>query len=122
MSFDPMAAAIDWLDAYRAGDLDAILKMHADDAVIHCGCGTMKTISGEETLRAYWVERLQEYPASDLDNVHPLQDGSLISYVTCMGVVDARLTFDASGRIVLIDCAPASRTIEASSPEDGFDG
>jgi ketosteroid isomerase-like protein len=34
MSFDPMAAAVDWLDAYRAGDIDAILQMHAGDAVI----------------------------------------------------------------------------------------
>jgi ketosteroid isomerase-like protein len=34
MSFDPMAAAIDWLDAYRSSDLETILKMYSDDAVI----------------------------------------------------------------------------------------
>ena len=120
MSFDPMAAAVDWLDAYRAGDLDAILKMHANDAVIHCGCGTMRTISGEERLRADWVERLREYPASDLDNLYPSQDGSLISYVTRDGVVDARLTFDHSGRITLLDCAPASGSMVVCN-EDGCD-
>lgn len=31
MSFDPMAEAIDWLDAYRAGDI-SIVDMYADDA------------------------------------------------------------------------------------------
>lgn len=34
MSIDPMAAAIDWLDAYRAGDIETILGMYAEDAVI----------------------------------------------------------------------------------------
>ncbi|MGY4370554.1 ketosteroid isomerase-like protein [Bradyrhizobium sp. LB1.3] len=29
MSFDPMAAAIDWLDAYRAGDIKANVGMYA---------------------------------------------------------------------------------------------
>ncbi|WP_407113136.1 nuclear transport factor 2 family protein [Bradyrhizobium sp. LMG 9283] len=60
MSFDPMAVAIDWLDAYRAGDIEAILDMYAEDAVVHCGCGGVKTISGREALRAYWLDRLRE--------------------------------------------------------------
>jgi hypothetical protein len=50
MSFDPMAAAVDWLDAYRDGDIETILAMYADDAVVHCGCGGMKTISGRQGL------------------------------------------------------------------------
>jgi ketosteroid isomerase-like protein len=29
-----MAVAVDWLDAYRAGDLETILNMYADNAVI----------------------------------------------------------------------------------------
>ncbi|WP_247834255.1 hypothetical protein [Bradyrhizobium sp. 200] len=39
MTFDAMAAAVDWLDAYRAGDIESILEFYADDAVIECGCG-----------------------------------------------------------------------------------
>ena len=46
MSFDPMAAAVDWLDAYRAGDIEALLAMYADGAFIHCGCGGFKTSYG----------------------------------------------------------------------------
>ena len=30
-SFDPMAAAVDWLDAYRANDL-SIVELYAADA------------------------------------------------------------------------------------------
>jgi hypothetical protein len=44
MSFDPMAAAIDWLDAYRSSDLEFLLSMFADDAVVQCGCCAMTTI------------------------------------------------------------------------------
>ena len=37
-SVDLMAAAIDWLDAYRAGDL-FIVDCYADDASLQCDCG-----------------------------------------------------------------------------------
>ena len=82
MSFDRMAAAVDWLDAYRDGNLEKILKMYGDDAVIECGCGGMKTIAGKESLRAYWVQRLKDYPASHMDELQPSSDGTMISYKT----------------------------------------
>lgn len=99
MSFDPLAAAIDWLDAYRAGDIEAILEMYAEDAVVHCGCGGVKTITSREALRAYWLDRLREYPASKLDDLSPSHDGTIISYVTSNGVMRALIAFDAAGRI-----------------------
>jgi hypothetical protein len=102
-----MAAAVDWLDAYRAGDIESILQMYADDAVIHCGCGEMKTIVGKQGLRAYWVERLRDYPASDLDNLQQSEDGTVISYVARDGVVSAALTFNAAGQIASLSCGPA---------------
>ncbi|MGY8633527.1 nuclear transport factor 2 family protein [Bradyrhizobium sp. 14AA] len=107
MSFDPMAVAVDWLDAYRAGDIEAILDMYADDAVVHCGCCGAKTIKGREALRAYWVDRLREYPAGTLDDLNPLDDdGTLISYVTNAGVMSALFAFDDAGRIKELDCSP----------------
>jgi ketosteroid isomerase-like protein len=36
MTFDAMAAAVDWLHTYRAGDTESILEFYADDAVIEC--------------------------------------------------------------------------------------
>jgi len=106
MFFDPMAAAVDWLDAYRAGDIESILGMYAEDAVVHCGCGSMKTLTGEEALRAYWVDRLRKYPASDLNNLQPSKGGIAISYITCTGVVEALLVFNGAGKIASLSCGP----------------
>jgi hypothetical protein len=106
MSFDPMAAAIDWLGAYRAGDIEGSLRMYADDAVVRCDCGGTKTITGKERLRAYWLERLREYPAFDLDNLQPTNVGTLISCVSRDGIVKAVLTFNASGQIASLTCSP----------------
>jgi ketosteroid isomerase-like protein len=106
MSFDPMAVAIDWLDAYRAGDIEAILDLYAQDVVVRCGCCGIQTITGREALRAYWVDRLRKYPASTLDDLNPSDEGTVISYVTGTGVVSALLAFDAAGRIKELDCSP----------------
>jgi limonene-1,2-epoxide hydrolase len=108
MSFDPMAAAVDWLDAYRSGDLKTILRMYADDAVVECGCGGMKTITGKQGLRAYWQQRLKDYPASDLDDVRPAAEGALISYCASDTIIAAVLQFDANGQIALMRCAPSN--------------
>ena len=47
MKFDAMAAAVDWLDAYRFGDIEAILRMYRDDTVTECGCDGV-TIVGKD--------------------------------------------------------------------------
>jgi ketosteroid isomerase-like protein len=36
---DPMAVAVDWLDAYRAASIDQIVGIYSPDAVIECACG-----------------------------------------------------------------------------------
>jgi ketosteroid isomerase-like protein len=99
-----MAIAVDWLDAYRARDIQGLLEFFADNAVVECACGDMKTITGKEGLRAYWVQRLTDYPASDLDDLQPAGDGASISYVTDGGVVNALLEFDAAGKITFLHC------------------
>ena len=67
MKFDAMAAAVDWLDAYRAGDIDSILWMYRDDAVTKCVCDGV-TIVGKDCLRSYWAKRLRDHPAEYLDD------------------------------------------------------
>jgi ketosteroid isomerase-like protein len=107
MAFDAMAAAVDWLDAYRAGDIEAILHMYADDAVIECGCGGMKTITGKEALRSYWTGRLREFPAALLEDVKPSGNtGAAILYVTHGEIVKATLEFNRDGQIVTLRCGP----------------
>jgi len=104
MSFDPMAAAVDWLDAYRAGDIETILEMYARDAEIHCGCDGMKTISDADGRRAYWLDRLRTCPALDLDNLQPWEGAVVLSYVTRAGIVSTSLTFDSQGKITSQVC------------------
>ncbi|WIW44452.1 nuclear transport factor 2 family protein [Bradyrhizobium sp. 62B] len=104
---DPMTAALDWFEAYRAGKIEAILKMYATDAVIQCGCEGMKTVAGPNGRRAYWINRLERYPASELVNLQPRADGALISYVGPGGVVSAVLQFNADGSIASHNCGPA---------------
>ena len=106
MSFDPMAAAIDWLEAYRARDLETLLGMYSDDATVECGCGGMKTISGSDALRAYWLQRLKDYPASELDDLQPSKDGASIVYTSSAGAVGASLEFNSAGRIAYLRCGP----------------
>jgi len=108
MSFDAMAAATDWLDAYRARNIHAMLDMYADNAVVECGCGGTKIITGGDALRTYWEQRLKDYPASESDSLHPLGDGATISYVTRTGVVSAILEFDKEGRIAALRCGPSN--------------
>ncbi|MFK4500999.1 hypothetical protein ABIF86_005290 [Bradyrhizobium japonicum] len=61
--------------------IEAILGMYADDEIVPCACGGMKTISTRQGLRAYWVDRLRDYPASHLDDLNPSVDGAAISYI-----------------------------------------
>jgi ketosteroid isomerase-like protein len=108
MAFDSMAAAIDWLDAYRSHDLDAVLGMFADNAVIECNCGQSKRIAGEAGLRAYWTERFGNNPASELDDLQPYQGGAAISYIASTGIVSAVLIFDANAKIAFLRCGAVS--------------
>lgn len=79
-----MASAI-----YRAGDIEAIVEMYAEGAVVRCGCGGVKTITGNEALRAYRIDRLREYPAGTLDDLNPWHEGVIISYDP--GAIQARV-------------------------------
>jgi ketosteroid isomerase-like protein len=106
MNFDAMATAVDWLDAYRAGDIESLLNMYADDAMVECGCGGSTVITGAQSLRAYWEQRLKDYPASELDDLQPANDGAAVYYVAQGGVVGATLEFNTEGRIAYLRCGP----------------
>ena len=104
MSFDSMAAAIDWLDAFRSGDLESILKMFADDAVVECGCCLAASVANKDDLRAFWQRRLHDCAPLELDDLEPSGEGILLTYVMRGGLVAATLDFDPIGRIVSLRC------------------
>jgi hypothetical protein len=53
--------------------------MYADEAVIDCGCDGLKSISGSDGLRSYWVPRVRDYPAADIDDLQSLDGGATIA-------------------------------------------
>jgi hypothetical protein len=106
-SFDPMAAAIDWLDAYRAATL-SIVDMYAADASIECGCSGATVLYGRASIAAYWRQRFVEKPAADLSDLQPEEAGVLVSYRVPSGIVSATLEFDATGKIRRSRCGPSS--------------
>ena len=106
MTFDPMAAAMDWLDAYRTGNIEAILEMYAADAVIECGCDKL-AVRGKEAVRAYWQQRIRNYPVAELDDLKPSEAGAQVCYASGDGIVAATLEFDGDGRIAVQRCGPS---------------
>ena len=57
-TFDPMAAAIDWLDAYRAASL-SIVDLYAELASLECACGGRRIMVGHDAITAYWGQRFR---------------------------------------------------------------
>jgi ketosteroid isomerase-like protein len=106
MAFDSIAAAIDWLDAYRGKSLN-VSDMYADDAALECACSG-ETLLGNPAIEKYWRERFRRRPALALVNLQP-RDGNAvaIAYMTSSGPVRAVLGFDEeSGKIVWQRCGP----------------
>ena len=106
MSLDPMAVMVDWLDAYRSRDLETILLLYADDAIIECGCGGGTTLSGRHAVRAYWQQRLIDFPVSELDNLQPANDGTAITYLCKGSPVRGDFKFNTAGQITFQNCGP----------------
>lgn len=104
MSFDPMAAAVDWLDAFRSADLECLANMFADKAVIECRCCCAASVTGEDDLRAFWERRLADCAPFELDDLQPSGDGVMLTYAMRGGLVAATLDFDAVGQIVSLQC------------------
>jgi ketosteroid isomerase-like protein len=105
--FDSMAIAIDWLDEYRAKSL-ALLDFYAEDAVIMCGCGTEKALSGRTALQSYWLTYFDENLSIDLIGLEDRGgDVVAVTYRTPHRVVRTILVFDArTGLITLQRCGP----------------
>ena len=104
-SFDPMAVAIDWLDAYRAGDL-FIVDLYAEDASLRCDCGGEKELRGAGAITAYWQQRLVEEPAGELIDLQWEGSNVALDFRVPGGIVKAMLTFNADGSLRRSRCGP----------------
>ena len=96
---DPMAVAVDWLDAYRAARINQMVGMYSPDAVIDCACGGNKAISGEEGIADYWRNRFIESPALELVDFQVDGEAVVVTYQTNSGLVEALLDIAEDGLI-----------------------
>jgi hypothetical protein len=110
ISFDPMAAAIDWLDAYRAASL-SIVDLYAEGGSVECGCGGQKTIVGKGALTEYWRQRFTQKPTLELEDLQPDGDAVAVSFRTPGGIVRAILDFDDAGKIERCRCGPTAEVV-----------
>ena len=106
--FDPLAVAIDWLDACRWRDLDRLLDLYDERATLECNCEGV-VLTGRQSLSAYWQPKLEsKLPAAFvLGDVTPTGDGVQVDYQNCEGKpVRIHFRFTPSGKIAHTSCRP----------------
>jgi hypothetical protein len=115
MSFDPMALAVDWFDAYRSSDLAAMIDLYDAGASLECRCGgSAMTISGAQAVRAYWQQQLLKKPCLELNDILPNGSSTELLYRTRSGNIRALLKMNSGGKISFSACRPVTA--------DGIDG
>lgn len=100
-----MAVAIDWLDAYRSGEISQMVELYSPDAVIDCACGGNKVIYGGG-IATYWQRRFSERPALDLVDLQIDCGAVVVTYRTRSGIVEALLDIADDGLITCCSCGP----------------
>lgn len=101
-SFDPMAVAIDWLDAYRASHL-SIAVLYSQNASLEC-CNGQATLIGRAAITEYWQLQLAESPAGKLEGLQAEGDEVVVSYAVLGEVRQTALKFGVAGEIVRSRC------------------
>jgi len=123
--FDQVAIVIDWLDACRHHDLDALLDLYAQDASLQCECDRQKLCRGHHQLQEYWRSRLDAVSpnAFALQEIAPCASGVELDYLSHEGKpVRIVFAFTADGKIMQTRCgsaAPANRRDLDARPAAG---
>jgi len=110
--FDQIAIVVDWLDACRARDLEALLDLYAQDASLECVCHDRKIVQGRADLASYWRPRLGDFSptALGLDEITPDAEGVVVDYISFEGKpVRIFFAFDGDGKILQTRCTPSAR-------------
>ena len=105
---DPIAIAVDWLDAGKLGDLDGLLDLYDERATLECACEGV-TLTGREALSAYWASKLDSPTESafTLDDMILTGDGVQLDYQNYEGKpVRIHFRFTPSGKIAHTSCGP----------------
>jgi hypothetical protein len=99
--FDNVAIVVDWLDACRSGNLDALLDLYAGNASLESAHEGV-AITGRAQLAGYWAAKLSAVSsgAFALDQIMPVTDGVVLDHSDTDGrAVRTAFNFDAAGKI-----------------------
>jgi hypothetical protein len=110
--FDQIAVVVDWLDACRRRDLDALLDLYAPEASLECQCDGAMVSEGRARLASYWGPRLDGFApnAFGLEEIQPTPDGVRLDYVSHDGLpVRMVFSFTADGKVLRTCCAPVAQ-------------
>jgi len=110
-TFDPLAVAVDWLDACRSGDLEALGDLYDEEATQECD-REYSILVGREAIVSYWGPRMERRSGSafTLDDLAPTSFGVQVDYRDDKGEA-ARIHFHFSylGKILHTSCRPRWR-------------
>ena len=112
--FDPLAVVVDWLDACRWGELDALLNLYDERATLECDCERV-SLTGRKAIAAYWAPKLESKLATafTLDDMTLTEDGVQIDYQSYEGEpVRIHFQFSPSGKIIHASCGSLDLTVQ----------
>ena len=117
-SFDPLAVVVDWLDACRSGDLDALGDLYDEEATQECD-REYSVLVGREAIVAYWGPKLERRSGSafTLDDLAQATFGVRVDYRNDKGeAARIHFHFSYSGKILHSSCRSRSALRGLSLP------
>jgi hypothetical protein len=117
-TFDPLAVAVDWLDACRSGDVNALGDLYDEEATQECD-REYGVLVGREAIVAYWGPKLERRSGSafTLDDLAQATFGVRVDYRNDKGeAARIHFHFSYSGKILHSSCRSRSALRGLSLP------
>jgi FixJ family two-component response regulator len=105
---DRSGVVIDWLEACRSGQLNALLNLYEERATLICDCDGIDLV-GRNPMTVYWKSKLERRVASafTLEDVTLIGDAIQVDCQGCKGKpVRFHFRFSPSGKIIYTKCGP----------------
>jgi FixJ family two-component response regulator len=99
---DRSGVVVDWLDACRSGQLNALLNLYEERATLICDCDGID-LAGRNSIAIYWKSKLESKVASafTLDGMNLTGDEIQVDCQSCKGrPVRVHFRFSPLGRIL----------------------
>jgi FixJ family two-component response regulator len=111
--FDRSGVVLDWLDACRSGQLDALLNLYEERATLVCDCDGVNLV-GRNSLAIYWKSKFDSKAASafTLDDMILTGDEIQLHCQSCKGKpVRVHFRFSPLGKILHTGFCPLPRSV-----------